>query len=96
MEARFICAHETYRRIFAFDIDSREPDIQVLAVHLPSMQRVTYHSDQSLASITQNLGRHKTSLTEWLNYNRWNVVDGHHLNDLNFQSEFVWYLYGRA
>nr|GEU82985.1 DNA helicase [Tanacetum cinerariifolium] len=38
----FICAHEAYWRILKFDIHRREPAVQILAVHLEDMQRVTF------------------------------------------------------
>ncbi|GJU32507.1 hypothetical protein Tco_1176096, partial [Tanacetum coccineum] len=42
LEGRFVCAHEAYWRIFKFDLHHREPAIQILAVHLQDMQRVTF------------------------------------------------------
>nr|GFB29308.1 hypothetical protein [Tanacetum cinerariifolium] len=42
VEGCFICAHEAYWRILKFDIHHREPVVQILAVHLEDMQRVTF------------------------------------------------------
>ncbi|GJV76060.1 DNA helicase [Tanacetum coccineum] len=49
VEGHFICAHEAYCRILKFDIHRREPDVQILAVHLEDMQRITFRDqDRSL------------------------------------------------
>ncbi|XP_071718940.1 uncharacterized protein [Rutidosis leptorrhynchoides] len=66
VDARFICPYEACWRIFNFPIHFREPAVQVLAVHLPNMQVVTFHSAQSLRSIVNDPDRKRTTLTEWL------------------------------
>ncbi|XP_071712268.1 uncharacterized protein [Rutidosis leptorrhynchoides] len=53
------------------------------------MQLVKFHSNQRLQSIVNNPVSKKTTLTEWLFYNR-NSNDGRHLTYLDFPLEFVW------
>ncbi|XP_071726453.1 uncharacterized protein [Rutidosis leptorrhynchoides] len=89
VDARFICAPEACWRIFNFPIHSREPAVQILAVHLKDMQLVKFHSNQRLKSIVNNPVSKKTTLTEWLFYNR-NSSDRRHLTYLDFPLEFVW------
>ncbi|XP_071719049.1 uncharacterized protein [Rutidosis leptorrhynchoides] len=89
VDARFICAPEACWRIFNFLIHSRKPAVQILAVHLKDMQLVKFHSNQRLKSIVNNPVSKKTTLTEWLFYNR-NSSDGRHLTYLDFPLEFVW------
>ncbi|XP_071739257.1 uncharacterized protein [Rutidosis leptorrhynchoides] len=59
IDARFICAPEACWRIFNFPIHSREPTVQILAVHLKDMQLVKFHSNQRLRSIVNNAGGKK-------------------------------------
>nr|GEV38868.1 DNA helicase [Tanacetum cinerariifolium] len=46
---RFICAHEAYYRIFKFDIHHREPVVQILAMYLEDMQRITFRDKDRAA-----------------------------------------------
>lgn len=89
VDARYIGPHEACWRIFGFDIHSREPAVQILSVHLEGMQHVTLRERQSLQSVVDNPGAHRTTLTEWLKFNEWSAV-GRHLTYLQFPSEFVW------
>ncbi|GKD58655.1 hypothetical protein Tco_1296164 [Tanacetum coccineum] len=90
LEGSFVCAHEAYWRILKFDIHCREPTIQILAVHLENMQRVTFRDRDRLKSVVNLLGKKNTTLTEWFAYNTANV-DGRHLTYLDFPSQYVWY-----
>ena len=54
------------------------------------MQRVTFRAGQSLQEIVDDEHNKKTTLTEWLRYNR-ESTDGQHLTYLNFPKEYVWY-----
>ncbi|XP_071689999.1 uncharacterized protein [Rutidosis leptorrhynchoides] len=89
INGRFICAHEASWRIFGFPIHHREPAVQILAVHLDGQQLLNFHAQQPLHSIVNDIEKKKTTLTEWLTFNR-NCSDGHHLTYLEFPSEFVW------
>ncbi|GJU51330.1 DNA helicase [Tanacetum coccineum] len=87
---RFICPYEACWRIFDFSINSQEPAVKILNVHLEDKQRVTF-SDRERVDTTVNIPeRKKTTLTEWFVYNNENI-DGRNLTYLNFPSEFVWY-----
>nr|GEW49670.1 DNA helicase [Tanacetum cinerariifolium] len=89
-KGRFICAHEAYRRILKFDIHRREPCVQILAVHLEDMQRVTFRDQDRVKSVVDLPGKKSTTLTEWFAFNEANEA-GRHLSYLEFPSEFVWY-----
>lgn len=54
------------------------------------MQRVTFRSGQALQEIVEDERNKRTTLTEWLRYNR-ESTDGRHLTYLNFPKEFAWY-----
>ncbi|XP_071740513.1 uncharacterized protein [Rutidosis leptorrhynchoides] len=91
IDARFLCAHEACWRIFNFLIHHRDPPVQILAVHLENMQIVTFRATQSLQSVINNPGRKKTTLTEWLLYNR-DAPDGRNLTYLDFPMSYSWVL----
>nr|GEW61077.1 DNA helicase [Tanacetum cinerariifolium] len=90
LEGRFVCAHEACWRILKFDIHRREPVVQILAVHLQGMQRITFRDRDNLESIVNLHGWTSTTLTEWFTYNEVNE-DGRHLTYQDFPSEFIWY-----
>ena len=89
-DARYIGPHEACWRILGFDIHSRDPPVQLLAVHLQNMQRVTFRASDSLQSVVDDEHNKRTTLTEWFRYNTYNT-DGRHLTYIDFPKEFVWY-----
>ncbi|GJV97841.1 DNA helicase [Tanacetum coccineum] len=90
VEARYIGPHEACWRILDFPIHYRDPAVQILAIHLENMQRITFKSKDNLQSVVNNPTKKKTTLTEWLDYNK-NYTDGRNLTYLNFPSEYAWY-----
>ncbi|GJY66481.1 DNA helicase, partial [Tanacetum coccineum] len=91
VEARYIGPHEACWRILDFPIHYRNPPVQTLAVHLENMQQITFRSKDNLESVVNNPVKKKTTLTEWLEYNKYNT-DGRHLTYLNFPSEYTWHV----
>ncbi|XP_071693584.1 uncharacterized protein [Rutidosis leptorrhynchoides] len=89
IDARFICPFEACWRIFNYPIHNREPAVLTLAVHLENFQSITFRSKESLQSIAKNPARKRTTLTEWLTYNK-QSSDGHSLTYIDFPSKFVW------
>ncbi|GKF05633.1 DNA helicase [Tanacetum coccineum] len=73
-----------------FPIHYRDPAVLSLAVHLENMQHIQFRSKDRLQSIVDNPTKKKTTLTEWLEYNK-HHTDGRHLTYLNFPSEYTWY-----
>nr|GEV11826.1 DNA helicase [Tanacetum cinerariifolium] len=68
VDARYIGPHEACWRILNFDIHYRDPAVQILAVHLENMQRVTFKSKDNLQTVFNNPTKKKTTLTEWLEW----------------------------
>ncbi|GJV56891.1 DNA helicase [Tanacetum coccineum] len=89
IDGRFVCPHEACWRIINYDIHGRQPAVQILYVHLEGMQLVTFRDHQPLTLIVNDEGKTKTTLTEWLEYNKLNG-DGLHLSYIDFTKEFVW------
>nr|GEU33484.1 DNA helicase [Tanacetum cinerariifolium] len=90
IDGRFICPHESCWRILKYDIHGRQPTVQILYVHLEGMQPVTFRDHQPLTLFVNNEDKTKTTLTEWLEYNKRNG-DGLHLTYIDFTKEFMWY-----
>ncbi|GJW45845.1 DNA helicase, partial [Tanacetum coccineum] len=90
IDRRFVCPHEACWRILKYDIHGRQPAVQIPYVHLEGMQPVTFSDHQPLTLIVNDEGKTKTTLTEWLEYNKLNG-DGLHLSYIDFTKEFVWY-----
>lgn len=81
MDCRYIGPHEACWRILGFDIHSREPAVQILSVHPENMQQISFRSGQTLQSVVDNPGARRTTLTEWLEFNRCYTI-GRHLTYL--------------
>ena len=90
IDGRFLCPNEACWRILDFPIHHREPAVQILAVHLKDMQRISFRDKEPLSRIATDDGRKLTTLTEWFTYNKL-FEDGRHLTYLDFPSEYVWY-----
>lgn len=89
-DARYVGPHEACWRILGFAIHVRDPPVQILAVHLENMQRISFRRRQQLRQIVDSEHNKRTTLTEWFEYNRCNT-DGRHLTYLDFPKEFTWH-----
>nr|GEW85791.1 DNA helicase [Tanacetum cinerariifolium] len=56
IDGRYICPHEACWRIIKYEIHSRQPSVQILAVHLENMQPVTFRDRQPLKMIVNDEG----------------------------------------
>nr|GEU44823.1 DNA helicase [Tanacetum cinerariifolium] len=90
IDGRFVCPHEACWRILKYDIHGRQPAVQILYVHLEGMQLVTFRDHQPLTLLVNDEDKTKTTLTEWLEYNKRNG-DRLHLTYIDFTKEFGWY-----
>ncbi|XP_057247377.1 uncharacterized protein LOC125492930 [Beta vulgaris subsp. vulgaris] len=68
--ARWISPPEAAWRIFRFLLNDIYPNIVALQIHLPSMQTVTYRSEERLEDIAENNSRRRTMLTAFFERNR--------------------------
>ncbi|XP_076935959.1 uncharacterized protein LOC143602871 [Bidens hawaiensis] len=95
VDGRFICPHEATWRIFDFPIHCRDPQVQVLSVHLENMQNVSFRESTQLQNIIQNPFQKQTTLTGWLESNK---IDerGRHLRYVDYVSEYRWDLSGKC
>ncbi|KAL3628077.1 hypothetical protein CASFOL_028179 [Castilleja foliolosa] len=89
VDGRYICPHEASWRILNFPIHERTPAVEVLAVHLPNMQNVTFRENLKLQAIVRNPKFGRTTLTEWFESNK-RDCDGQHLTYVNYCSKYWW------
>ncbi|GJV10570.1 DNA helicase [Tanacetum coccineum] len=90
VDGRYICPYEAFWRILKFEFHCRHPAVQILCVHLENIQVITFRDRQPLEVIFDNEAKKKTTLTEWLEYNKI-YTDGRGLTYLDFLKHFVWY-----
>lgn len=64
LDGRFFGSAEAAWRLLGFDLHSRQPPVQRLAVHLPGQQSITFEEDQNLSDVLDR-GPGTTTLTAW-------------------------------
>jgi hypothetical protein len=64
-ECRYICAYGSFWRGYGYDIHSKQPSVERLAVHLLDKQVVRFRAKTNLPALVDNTLLQKTTLTEW-------------------------------
>jgi hypothetical protein len=64
LDGRFFGSAEAAWRLLGFDLHSRQPPVQRLAVHLPGQQSIAFEEDQNLSDVLDK-GPGTTTLTAW-------------------------------
>jgi hypothetical protein len=64
-ECRFICSYDSFWRCYGYDIHSKQPSVERLAVHLLNKHIVRFRAKTKLPSLINNALLQKTMLTEW-------------------------------
>jgi hypothetical protein len=64
-ECRYICAYDSFWRGYGYDIHSKQPSVQRLAVHLLDKQVVRFRAKTNLPALVDNTLLQKTTLTQW-------------------------------
>ena len=73
INCRYITPYEAIWRLFEFSIHHRNPAVQRLSIHLPKLQNITFNSNQRLNNIIRQPGIDKTTLTEWMEINKYDT-----------------------
>ncbi|KAK9056547.1 hypothetical protein SSX86_023909 [Deinandra increscens subsp. villosa] len=89
IDGRFICPHEASWRILNFPIHHRDPAVQVLCVHLPGQQSITFRDRNSLRDVVGNPMSRKITLTKWL-LNNISHPEGRHLRYVDYLKVYRW------
>ena len=74
-------------RLYEYSIHHKNPSVQRLSIHLPKMQNIIFHSNQHLNNIIRHPGIHKTTLTEWMETNKYDI-NVRELTYIEFLSKF--------
>ena len=64
IKSRYLSYCESVWRLYGFEIHSKHPPVERLIIHLPAMNFVTIHEEQSLEEARDNPDSEKTMLTE--------------------------------
>ncbi len=71
LDCRYISSIEAVYRLLEYPIHDRYPSVQVLHVHLPNRQWVTFGENSTHEQIKQSMARQQsTTLTAWFDMNK--------------------------
>ncbi|DBA05041.1 TPA: hypothetical protein N0F65_000729 [Lagenidium giganteum] len=90
VDARYVSASEAFWRIMDFKLQWMQPSVMPLQVHLEDRQHVVYDEDDDPESVLDE--NRRTTLTEWMTYNREHPHDSIAKQTLygDFPSLFTW------
>jgi hypothetical protein len=89
LDCRYICEQDACCRIFGFDIHKHYPAIEILHVHLPNENNVTYDSHANIECIMSDPIHRRTMLTSWFEANQI-FEDSRELTYCDFPSKWRW------
>jgi hypothetical protein len=64
-ECRYLCAYDSFWRVYGYDIHSKTPSVERLPVHLYNKHIVRFRAKASLPAILNDSLLQRTKLTEW-------------------------------
>ncbi|XP_074305486.1 uncharacterized protein LOC141640695 [Silene latifolia] len=85
----YVSASEACWRVFAFEIQYKQPPVQRLPYHLEFEQDVLFEDSEAADDILERVGDAKTTLTEWMVTNQ-KHEDARSLTYAEFPTEWVW------
>ncbi|CAH9074553.1 unnamed protein product [Cuscuta epithymum] len=88
-DCRYLSSCEAAWRLFAFDINYREPSVERLTFHLPDEQHVIFDEGDSLQEVLEAQAHKKTKFLAWMDANA-KYPDARGLTYAQFPSKFVW------
>lgn len=89
MDGRFLSTCEAFHRVFEFDIHSRVPPVERLAVHLPGKNYVRYEPGSDLRAVLNSPGAKQSMLTAWFEANA-KYLSARSLTYCDFPKEWSW------
>ncbi|XP_074303613.1 uncharacterized protein LOC141638064 [Silene latifolia] len=89
LQCRYVSASEACWRMFAFEIQYKDPPVQRLCYHLEDEQPIVFEDSESPNTVLERVGEAKTTLTEWMATNSENE-DACLLTYADFPSKWVW------
>ncbi|KAK9684271.1 hypothetical protein RND81_10G198000 [Saponaria officinalis] len=70
---RYVSASEACWRMFAFEIQYKQPPVQRLSFHLEQEQEIIFDDNEHPEDVLERVGEAKTILTEWMVTNKQNT-----------------------
>ena len=90
IKSRYLSYYEASWRLYGFEIHCKYPPVERLPVHLPGMNLITVHEEQSLEEARDDPNSGKTMLTEWMVENQ-RSERGRDLTYCEFPSMYTWF-----
>ena len=72
--SKYLSACEASWRLFGFELHVRNPSVEQLPVHLPSMNNVTFTDESILEDVLHELDIQKSMLTKWFVANHFSRI----------------------
>lgn len=89
LNCRYVSASEACWRIFAFEIQHKEPPVKRLAIHLQDEQEVIFKDHEPLDTVVERATTRKTTLIGWMEANKL-YRDARDLTYTDFPTKWVW------
>ncbi|XP_074266147.1 uncharacterized protein LOC141588614 [Silene latifolia] len=86
---KYVSASEACWRVFAFEIQYKQPPVQRLPYHLEFEQDIFFEDSEAADDVLQRVGDAKMTLTEWMVTNQ-KHEDARSLTYAEFPTEWVW------
>jgi hypothetical protein len=88
-DCRFICSYDSFWRCYGYDIHSKQPSVERLAVHLLNQHIIRFRAKAKLPTLINNAFLQKTMLTEWFVANR-RHASARSLTYCDFPTKWSW------
>ncbi|XP_019158563.1 PREDICTED: uncharacterized protein LOC109155333 [Ipomoea nil] len=88
-DCRYISPPEAAWRIFAFDIQFRNPSVERLSFHLPNEQSIIFHDDDLVNDVVNRPTVAQSMFTAWFEANK-KYAAGRQLTYSQMPTKFVW------
>jgi hypothetical protein len=88
-DCRYLSACEAVWRIFAFDVNYREPSVERLDFHLEGEQSVVYSDEASIEDVVSKPHANQTKFLAWMDANK-KYPYARELTYAEFPTKFVW------
>jgi len=90
LDCRYVSAIEACWRIFQFEINYREPPVEILNFHLENEQPIMFDDSDHLDNVLNQPNIKKTKFTEWMKANAL-YEEARELTYSDFPSKWVWH-----
>ncbi|KAG8366715.1 hypothetical protein BUALT_Bualt17G0108200 [Buddleja alternifolia] len=89
LDCRYVSAIEACWRIYEFELQRQNPNVERLQFHLPNQQFVIFREEDHLHNIISREGSRDTMLTKWFEANK-KYAEARSLTYVEFPTAWVW------